>query len=180
MHIETIEVKAFRTFLVHSLFESEQLRANIALTIHKGLFRFLVTYAHVGMCDTHPVNWHRSAYKAGPSTLQAVLHGVHRSMICTWLYNVLTNMTLLENYARGKQKSYKRMKTYVRDTGQGHAWHRKYEAHWNSSMQPFKWLHLQHELSRRRLNQSAVRSLDLRDLAYILYTILCCFNIIEC
>jgi hypothetical protein len=36
LHIEMIEAKAFRTFIIiYSLFKSERLRANIKLTLHK-------------------------------------------------------------------------------------------------------------------------------------------------
>jgi hypothetical protein len=39
-HIEMIEAKAFRTFSrVYPLFESERLKANIKLTLHKALIR---------------------------------------------------------------------------------------------------------------------------------------------
>jgi hypothetical protein len=46
LHIETIEAKAFRTFIrVYSLFKSERLSANIKLTLHKALIRSVMTYA---------------------------------------------------------------------------------------------------------------------------------------
>jgi hypothetical protein len=41
-----IEAKAFRTFIgVYTLFQSERLSANIKLTLHKALIRFIMTYA---------------------------------------------------------------------------------------------------------------------------------------
>jgi hypothetical protein len=41
-----IEAKAFRTFFtIYSVFKSEQLSANIKLTIHKSLIRSVLTYA---------------------------------------------------------------------------------------------------------------------------------------
>jgi hypothetical protein len=44
--MEMIESKAFRTFIrIYSLFKSEQLRANIKLTLHKALVRSVMTYA---------------------------------------------------------------------------------------------------------------------------------------
>jgi hypothetical protein len=46
LHIETIEAKAFRTFIrVYSIFKSERLSANIKLTPHKALIRSIMTYA---------------------------------------------------------------------------------------------------------------------------------------
>jgi hypothetical protein len=46
LHIETIECKAFRTFIrLYSLFRSELLSANIKLTLHKALIRYVMTYA---------------------------------------------------------------------------------------------------------------------------------------
>jgi hypothetical protein len=45
LHIEKTEAKAFRTFIrLYSLFESEQLNANIKLTLHKALIRSVMTY----------------------------------------------------------------------------------------------------------------------------------------
>jgi hypothetical protein len=46
LHVEMIEVKAFRTFIrVYSLFRSERLRTNIKLTLHKAHIRSIMTYA---------------------------------------------------------------------------------------------------------------------------------------
>jgi len=46
MHIEMINTKAFRTFIhVYSIFRSERLSANIKLTLHKALIRYIMTYA---------------------------------------------------------------------------------------------------------------------------------------
>jgi hypothetical protein len=46
LHIETIEAKAFRTFIrLYSLFKSERLRVSIKLTLHKALIRSVMTYA---------------------------------------------------------------------------------------------------------------------------------------
>jgi hypothetical protein len=46
LHIQMIEAKAFITFIrVYSLLKSEWLRANIELTLHKALIRFVMTYA---------------------------------------------------------------------------------------------------------------------------------------
>jgi hypothetical protein len=46
LRIETIEAKAFRTFIrLYSLFKSKRLSANINLTLHKALIRCEMTYA---------------------------------------------------------------------------------------------------------------------------------------
>jgi hypothetical protein len=46
LHIERTEAKAFRTFIrIYCLFKSEELSANIKLTLHKALIRSVMTYA---------------------------------------------------------------------------------------------------------------------------------------
>jgi hypothetical protein len=46
LHIETIEAKAFRTFIgIYPLFKSEQLSTNVKFTLHKALIRSAMTYA---------------------------------------------------------------------------------------------------------------------------------------
>jgi hypothetical protein len=46
LHIEMIEVKAFRIFIrIYSLFKSELLTANIKVTLHMALIRSVITYA---------------------------------------------------------------------------------------------------------------------------------------
>jgi hypothetical protein len=46
LHIDTIEAKAFRTFIrLYSLFKSERLSVNIKLTLHIALIRSVMTYA---------------------------------------------------------------------------------------------------------------------------------------
>jgi hypothetical protein len=46
LHIETIEAKAFRTFIrLYSLFKSERLSVKIKLILRKALIRSVMTYA---------------------------------------------------------------------------------------------------------------------------------------
>jgi hypothetical protein len=46
LHTETIEAKAFRTFIrINPLFKSERLSINIKLTLHKDLVRSAMAYA---------------------------------------------------------------------------------------------------------------------------------------
>jgi hypothetical protein len=46
LHTEMIEAKAFRTCIkIYSSFKSERLSANIKLTLHKAIIRFVLTYA---------------------------------------------------------------------------------------------------------------------------------------
>jgi hypothetical protein len=63
LHIEKINAKTFRTFIsVHSLIKSERLSANIKLTLHKALIRFVMTYASPAWefaADTHLINLQR-------------------------------------------------------------------------------------------------------------------------
>jgi hypothetical protein len=45
LHIETIEAKAFRTFIrLYSVFKTQRLSVNIKLTFHKALIRSVMTY----------------------------------------------------------------------------------------------------------------------------------------
>jgi hypothetical protein len=45
LHIETIETKAFKTFIrIYYLFKSERLSVNIKFTLHKALIRSVMTY----------------------------------------------------------------------------------------------------------------------------------------
>jgi hypothetical protein len=57
LHIKTIEVKTFRTFIrTYSLLKSEQLSVNIKLTLHKALGTSIMTYASPAwefVADTH-------------------------------------------------------------------------------------------------------------------------------
>jgi hypothetical protein len=47
LRIETIEAKAFRTFVrLYFLFKSERLSVNIKLILHKVLIRSVMTYAY--------------------------------------------------------------------------------------------------------------------------------------
>jgi hypothetical protein len=46
LHIETIEAKAFRIFIIiYSRFKSKRLSTNIRLTLHKALIRSAMAYA---------------------------------------------------------------------------------------------------------------------------------------
>jgi hypothetical protein len=45
MHAAMIEAKVFRKFRVYSLSKNGILSANIKLTLHKALIRFILTYA---------------------------------------------------------------------------------------------------------------------------------------
>jgi hypothetical protein len=56
LHIETIEAKAFRTFIrIYSLFKSERLSDNIKLTFHKALIRCAdLCLPRLGFCGRFP------------------------------------------------------------------------------------------------------------------------------
>jgi hypothetical protein len=55
--MEMIEANAFRTFIrIYSLFKSQQLNANIKLTLHKALISSVMTYACLGFCGRRPSN----------------------------------------------------------------------------------------------------------------------------
>jgi hypothetical protein len=56
LHIEMIEVKAFRTFIrFYSLLKSECLSANIKLILHKALIRSVIDVhlSHLGISSRH-------------------------------------------------------------------------------------------------------------------------------
>jgi hypothetical protein len=69
--IETIEAKAFRTFLrIYSLLKSERLNANIKLTLHVAFIRLIITYACRAWefaVDTHRFKLQRLQNKVLPS-----------------------------------------------------------------------------------------------------------------
>jgi hypothetical protein len=63
LHIETVEAKAFRTFIrIYPLFKSERLSTNIKLTLHKAFIRSAATYACPAWefaAETHPLKLQR-------------------------------------------------------------------------------------------------------------------------
>jgi predicted protein tyrosine phosphatase len=87
LHIEKIEAKAFRTFIIlYSLFRSERLSANIKLTLHKAKIRSVMTYACPAWsvaAENHLLKLQRLQNKV----LRAIgsSRGAHRSAIYTWL-----------------------------------------------------------------------------------------------
>jgi hypothetical protein len=55
VHIEMIEIIAFRTFIkIYSQFRIEHLNASVELILHKALNRSVMTYMpHLGICGRH-------------------------------------------------------------------------------------------------------------------------------
>lgn len=116
-----IEAKAFRTFTrIYYSLKSERLRANIKLTLHKTLIRFVMTYTSSAWefaTHTHLMNFQSLKNKVLRNLgnfprCSPVLH----PSVCT----SLCNKTL---YATSRSHEDK----HVRGIGQGEERHRKYE-----------------------------------------------------
>jgi len=77
IHIGTIEIKAFPTFIrVFSLFKSERLSANVNLTLHKALVRCIMNYASPpGNLVQISIFWNCSSCKTKPSSVLAIFQG---------------------------------------------------------------------------------------------------------
>jgi hypothetical protein len=102
--IGMIKAKAFRTFIrIYSLFESECLRANIKLSLHKSLIICVMIYAFpcLGICGRHlplkivvpvkggsPHHWKFSKVYTGPP----FAHGF-QPYVCIRLYNKIVQAT---------------------------------------------------------------------------------------
>jgi hypothetical protein len=111
LHIEVIEVKAFRTFIrFYSLFKSERLSANIKLTLHLALIRLIMTYACAAWefaADTLIFEIAAPAKQGSPHhwkfpkvhTFPRFAHGVQPSVYIL-LYNKISQAT-----SRGHEKS---------------------------------------------------------------------------
>jgi hypothetical protein len=109
LHIEMIEAMAFRTFIrIYSLLKSERLSANIEITLHKAVIRFVIIYASPAW-DRHPFNevaapakqssqHHWKTYKAHSDSRFAC--GVQNS-VRTWLYKKMMQAT-----SRSRTKSW--------------------------------------------------------------------------
>jgi hypothetical protein len=136
LHIEMIEVNAFRTFIrVYSLFKSERLRANIKLTLHKALIRSVMTYASPAW-DTYLMKLQRLQNKVlrkiGNYTKRTPVRELHLALHIPYVYNNITQLSrqqaeVIQNHNNEN----------VRNIGQGKANHRKYR---RSSIRPFKFL----------------------------------------
>jgi hypothetical protein len=100
LHMETIEAKAFRTFLrVYSLFKSERLSININLTVHKALIRSVMTYASpawVFAADTHLMKLQRLQNKVlrtiGSYPRHTPVRDLHMAFEIPFVYDYITKL----------------------------------------------------------------------------------------
>jgi hypothetical protein len=100
LHIKTIKAKAYRTFIsTYSPFKSEQLSANIKLTLHKALVISIMTYASPTWefaTDTHLLKLqHLKTHFSAP----------HWFENCIRLSMFRTFTIIQQNYSGSKQKS---------------------------------------------------------------------------
>jgi hypothetical protein len=107
-HIETIEAKAFRTFVrIYPLFRSEQLSRNIKLILHKVLIRSAMTYAWEFVAEAHLLKLQRLQNKilctTGKFLMGASVCNMHMAFHNPYIHDYITK------YADNRQKSFKIM-----------------------------------------------------------------------
>jgi hypothetical protein len=117
LHIETIETKAFRTFIrLYFLFKSERLNVNIKLALHRSLIRSVMTYACPAWefaADTYLLKVQRLQNKVlrTISNLPRCIsvRDMHVAFQIPYVYDYK------QSYAEDKQKSFTtmKMKMYV-------------------------------------------------------------------
>jgi hypothetical protein len=120
-----IEAKAFRTFIrTYFLFKSEQLSANIKLTLHKALIRSVMTYASPAWefaADTHLLKLQRLQNKA-LCTIGKPVRDLHLASQIPFVYDYITKLCrqqaeVIQNHDIEN----------VRTIGKCEACHRKYK-----------------------------------------------------
>jgi hypothetical protein len=98
LHIETIEAKAFRTFIrLYSLFKSDRLSANIKVTLHKALIRSVMTYACPAWefaTETHLLKLQRLQNKVlrtiGSFSRRTSVRDMHVAFQIPYIYDYIT------------------------------------------------------------------------------------------
>jgi hypothetical protein len=124
-----IEAKAFRTFIrAYSLLKSERLSANIKLTLHKSLIRYVITYASPAWefaADIHLMKLQRLQNKVlratGNYPKSTPVRDLHLAFQIPFIYDYITKLCrqqadVIQNHDNKN----------VRTIGQGDARHRKY------------------------------------------------------
>jgi hypothetical protein len=124
------KAKAFRTFIrVYSLFKSEQLSANIKLTLHKALIRSVMPYASPAWefaADTHLMKLQRLQNKVLRTTVnyprRTAVRDLHMAFRIPFVYDYITK--LCKQHAEVIQTH---DNENIHTIGQGKARQRKYK-----------------------------------------------------
>jgi hypothetical protein len=129
LHVEMIEVKAFRTFIrLCSLFKSERLSANIKLTLHTALIRSVMIYACPAWelaADTYLVKLQRLQNKV----LRTIwnfprcrpFRDLHTAFNLSYVYDFITKLCRQQAVVVQNHEN-----EHIRSIGQGEARYRKY------------------------------------------------------
>jgi hypothetical protein len=125
-----IKAKAYRTFItVYSLFNSEQLSANIKLTLHKALIMSITTYACPTwefVADNHLLKLQHLQNRVLHTTENVqrctLVRDLHMAFKLPYLYDYITKLCrqkaeVIRNHENAN----------VRNIGHGQARHRKYK-----------------------------------------------------
>jgi hypothetical protein len=100
LHIQMIEVKAFRTFIkIYSLFKSERLSANIKLTLHIAVIRSVMTYACSAWefaAESHLLKLHRLQNTVlrtiGSFPRRTSVRDMHVALQIPYVYDYITKL----------------------------------------------------------------------------------------
>jgi hypothetical protein len=100
LHIDTIETKAFRTFIrIHSISKSEWLSTNIKLILHKALIRSIMTYACPAWefaADNRLLNLQRLQYKVlrtiGNFPRRTLVRNLHMAFKHPYIYDYVIKL----------------------------------------------------------------------------------------
>jgi hypothetical protein len=124
------KAKAFRTFIrIYSLFKSERLSANIKLTLHKALIRFVINYAGPAWefaAYSHLIKLQRLQNRVlrtiGNFPIRTPVRDLHMAIKITYVYDYITKLCrqqaeVVQNHNNEN----------VLNIGQGEARHRKYK-----------------------------------------------------
>jgi hypothetical protein len=130
LHRETIEAKAFRTFIrIYSLFKSEHSSANIKLTLHKALIRSVMTYACPAwelVGDTYLLKLQHLQNKAfrtiGNFPRFTLVCDLHTALNFPYIYVYVTKLCRQQAQVIQNHEN-----EYVHGIGQGRARRRKYK-----------------------------------------------------
>jgi hypothetical protein len=130
LHIETIEAKAFRTFIrLYSLFKSERLSVNIKVTLHKALIRSIMTYACPTWefaSETYLLKLQRLQNKVlraiGNLPRRTLVHDMHVAFQIPYVYDYITKLC-----RRQAEIVHSHENENVRNIGQGETPHGKHK-----------------------------------------------------
>jgi hypothetical protein len=145
LHIETIEAKAFRTFIgIYPLFKSERLGTNSKSSLHEALIRSMIIYACPTWefaAETHLLKLQRLQSRVlrtiGNFPRRSSIRDMHVAFQVPYFYDYVTKLC-----RRQAEIIHNHENENVRNIGQGETPHKKYKRLKRSCIQPFKCLRL--------------------------------------